>query len=69
MGRPVQLRATTKFDDVGPLLDLPHLRRLKRGKFGAIKYVYPAPVMAELRRWFQSALATQLPAAKVLYFT
>jgi spore photoproduct lyase len=45
------------------------LRRLKRGKFGAIKYVYPAPVMAELRRWFQSALATQFPAAKVLYFT
>ena len=45
------------------------LRRLKRGKFGAIKYVYPVPVMAELRQWFQSALAAQLPAAKVLYFT
>ena len=45
------------------------LRRTKRGKFGAIKHVYPAPVMAELRSWFESALSERLPEARVLYWT
>ncbi len=45
------------------------LRRQKRGKFGAVKFVYPAPVMAELKSWFSSELAAVLPSAQVLYFT
>jgi spore photoproduct lyase len=45
------------------------LRRQKRGKFGAVKHVYPAPVMAELRGWFERELAASLPAARVLYWT
>jgi len=45
------------------------LRRQKRGKFGALKHVYPTPVMHELRSWFETALAQQLPAARFLYWT
>jgi spore photoproduct lyase len=45
------------------------LRRQKRGKFGAVKHVYPAPVMAELRSWFERELAASLPAARILYWT
>ncbi|NHC12897.1 SPL family radical SAM protein [Motilibacter deserti] len=45
------------------------LRRQKRGKFGAVKHVYPAPVMNELRSWFDEALATRLPEARFLYWT
>jgi spore photoproduct lyase len=45
------------------------LRRQKRGKYGAVKRVYPAPVMNELRAWFESALAERLPAARYLYWT
>jgi spore photoproduct lyase len=45
------------------------LRRQKRGRFGAVKHVYPAPVMAELRGWFEGALGERLPAARVLYWT
>jgi len=45
------------------------LRRAKRGRFGAVKHVYPAPVMAELRGWFTTALHDRLPAARVLYWT
>jgi spore photoproduct lyase len=45
------------------------LRRTKRGKFGAVKHVYPAPVMAELRGWFETGLAERLPQARVLYWT
>ncbi|GAB3679307.1 SPL family radical SAM protein [Angustibacter aerolatus] len=44
-------------------------RRQKRGKFGAAKHVYPAPVMAELRGWFERELAAVLPQARVLYWT
>lgn len=33
------------------------------------KYVYPAPVMRELRTWFERQLATTLPAARPLYWT
>jgi spore photoproduct lyase len=45
------------------------LRRAKRGKFGAVKHVYPAPVMTELRHWFSTALAERLPQGRVLYWT
>ncbi len=45
------------------------LRRAKRGKFGAVKHVYPAPVMRELREWFTDALSQRLPGARVLYWT
>ncbi len=45
------------------------LRRQKRGKYGAVKHVYPTPVMHELRSWFDDALATRLPAARSLYWT
>ena len=45
------------------------LRRIKRGKFGNVKHVYPAPVMTELRGWFAAALAQRLPEARILYWT
>jgi len=45
------------------------LRRQKRGKFGAVKYVYPAPVMSELKQWFAISVAERLPSARILYFT
>ncbi|GAA2003081.1 hypothetical protein JL107_02385 [Nakamurella flavida] len=45
------------------------LRRQKRGKFGAVKYVYPTPIMNEMKAWFPSALAERLPAARFLYWT
>ncbi|WP_298461855.1 spore photoproduct lyase family protein [uncultured Cellulomonas sp.] len=45
------------------------LRRQKRGKYGAVKHVYPAAVMHELRSWFDDALAERLPAARSLYWT
>jgi spore photoproduct lyase len=47
----------------------PDLRRRKFGRFGAVKYVYPAETMRELRTWFDAALADRLPAARVLYWT
>ncbi|GGM08479.1 spore photoproduct lyase family protein [Nakamurella endophytica] len=44
-------------------------RRAKRSKFGGVKYVYPADVMADLRGWFSDAVATRLPGARLLYWT
>ncbi len=44
-------------------------RTAKRGKFGALKHVYPKDVMSELRGWFAAELAARLPAARVLYWT
>lgn len=44
-------------------------RTQKRSKFGGIKYVYPRPVMAEMRAWFAGALAERLPTATLLYWT
>lgn len=44
-------------------------RREKRTKFGGVKYVYPAPVMAELKAWFSDAVAARLPGAPLLYWT
>ncbi len=44
-------------------------RTTKRGKFGAVKHVYPRDTMAELRRWFESAVTDRLPDARLLYWT
>src|ERR1700761_8084651 len=44
-------------------------RTRKRGKFGAVKYVYPAVTMAELRTWFHDEIAERLPSARILYWT
>jgi spore photoproduct lyase len=44
-------------------------RRQKRSKFGGVKYVYPASIMAEMRTWFTDAVAQRLPAAQLLYWT
>jgi spore photoproduct lyase len=44
-------------------------RTQKRGKFGSVKHVYPKDVMAELRGWFEQALAERLPQCRVLYWT
>ena len=45
------------------------LRTQKRGKFGAVKHVYPKDVMAELRTWFTDAVDARLPGARFLYWT
>jgi spore photoproduct lyase len=51
-------------------LDMDTSRRAtKRGKYGAVKHVYPKDVMAELRGWFEAALAERLPQCRVLYWT
>jgi spore photoproduct lyase len=44
-------------------------RSRKHGKFGAVKYVYPAGVMAELRSWFEAEIARRLPTCRILYWT
>jgi spore photoproduct lyase len=44
-------------------------RSRKHGKFGAVKYVYPAAVMSELRGWFEAEIAARLPSCRILYWT
>jgi spore photoproduct lyase len=44
-------------------------RSRKTGRFGAVKYVYPREVMAQLRSWFEHSLTDRLPACRVLYWT
>ncbi|WP_222194763.1 SPL family radical SAM protein [Modestobacter italicus] len=44
-------------------------RTTKRGKFGAVKHVYPKATMGELRGWFTAAIAERLPDARLLYWT
>jgi spore photoproduct lyase len=44
-------------------------RTQKRGKFGAVKHVYPKETMRELRGWFTDRLTAQLPQCRVLYWT
>jgi spore photoproduct lyase len=44
-------------------------RSRKQGKFGAVKYVYPAATMTELKSWFYRELAERLPCCRVLYWT
>jgi spore photoproduct lyase len=51
-------------------LDLGESERTRKfGKFGSAKYVYPKPVMNELRSWFDDELAATLPEARTLYWT
>jgi spore photoproduct lyase len=47
----------------------PQRRSRKFGKFGAVKYVYPAATMRELREWFDTALRERMPQARLLYWT
>ena len=47
----------------------PGQRSRKFGRFGAVKYVYPADRMRELRTWFDDALTERLPQARSLYWT
>ncbi len=47
----------------------PAVRAEKRGKFGAVKHVYPRETMRALRDWLTRAVAERLPGARVLYFT
>ncbi len=44
-------------------------RSRKHGKFGAVKYVYPAATMAGLRSWFHHQIAERLPSCRILYWT
>lgn len=44
-------------------------RAEKRTKFGAVKHVYDADTMRKLRGWFEERIATELPRARVLYWT
>jgi spore photoproduct lyase len=44
-------------------------RTTKRGKFGAVKHVYPKETMAGLRDWFRAEVAARLPDARLLYWT
>ncbi|WP_331437129.1 SPL family radical SAM protein [Modestobacter caceresii] len=44
-------------------------RTTKRGKYGAVKHVYPRDTMGELRSWFTGAIADRLPTAQLLYWT
>ena len=51
-------------------LGIPAERRTtKRGRFGAVKHVYPRDTMAELRAWFEAAIADRLPVGRLLYWT
>jgi spore photoproduct lyase len=44
-------------------------RSRKHGKYGAVKYVYPADTMAALRGWFHTEIAARLPSCRILYWT
>jgi len=45
------------------------LRTKKMTTFGSPNFVYPKGVAGEMRSWFESALAEELPSARVLYWT
>ena len=54
----------------GSALDMSAERRTeKRTKFGAVKHVYDAATMRELRGFFEDEIAARLPAARILYWT
>ncbi|MGY1811345.1 spore photoproduct lyase family protein [Blastococcus sp. SYSU D00820] len=44
-------------------------RTTKRGKYGAVKHVYPRETMTELRSWFEREIDARLPGARLLYWT
>ncbi len=45
------------------------LRTLKRTKFGGRKFVYPKPMMDDLRAFFEDEVPRRLGDARILYFT
>lgn len=47
----------------------PAARTEKRTKFGAVKHVYPADTMRELRAFLEGEIARRLPTARILYWT
>ena len=47
----------------------PEARAQKRGKYGAVKHVYPPETMAAVRAWFAEQVDARLPGARQLYFT
>ena len=54
----------------GSPLDMTQANRVtKRTKFGSEKQVYDASTMRTLRSFFESRIAGQLPAARILYWT
>jgi len=54
----------------GSALDMgPDGRAQKRTKFGAVKHVYDADTMGDLRRTIEASLARHLPGANLLYWT
>lgn len=44
-------------------------RRIKRNKFGGIKYVYESDTMKALHRFFADEIAKRFPTAQILYWT
>ena len=54
----------------GTALDLDEAARSRKlTKFGSTKFVYPAPLMREMRETLAALLVERLPAARVLYWT
>ena len=54
----------------GTVLDLDEQNRSRKlTKFGSTKFVYPAPLMREMRDTLSATLAEQLPSARLLYWT
>lgn len=51
-------------------LDLGEAERSRKiTRFGSTKYVYPSPLMREMRAWFETAVTKELPQARILYWT
>ncbi|BAY30185.1 spore photoproduct lyase [Nostoc carneum NIES-2107] len=44
-------------------------RRIKRNKFGGIKYVYDAETNNSMKRFFESEIQNRFPNANILYWT
>jgi spore photoproduct lyase len=54
----------------GSSLEMDETRRARKmTRLGAEKWVLSRPLMAEMRGWFEHALATTLPDARLLYWT
>ena len=54
----------------GTALDLDEQNRSRKlTKFGSTKFVYPAPIMREMREALAAMIAEQLPSARLLYWT
>ena len=54
----------------GTALDLDEdSRSRKLTKFGSTKFVYPAPLMREMRETLSEQIAQHLPSARILYWT